>query len=260
MSVDPRKAYWNEEYMNYWKSRVDEAGVGASGVIEGDNCTEDDSVYEKVFSDYGFQSGNILEVGCAWGRMFPIYLSFGLEISGVDISKAMIEDAFKNWKGKENINQLQESPAEHLPFADNSFDNLACLAVLDATFQNQAITEFLRVTKPRAHIYLTGKNDSYYQGDKEAYNAEIGARAKNHPNFFTDTPLLIKLLEEQGHTVEKAFFFPKRGDFSAFKCEDDPERFYEYFLVITRGESFAPLPEISDAYSKTFKELNPDGK
>jgi hypothetical protein len=39
---DPRKLYWNESYYRYWKSRVDEAGVGSSKVIEGDANTGDD--------------------------------------------------------------------------------------------------------------------------------------------------------------------------------------------------------------------------
>jgi ubiquinone/menaquinone biosynthesis C-methylase UbiE len=253
---DSRKNYWNEQYLEYWKSRVDEAGTGKSQIIPGDSNTEENSIYDGVFKTYGFNPGNLLEVGCAWGRMFPIYLSFGLEISAVDISKAMIDAASEAWQGKENIHQLLEAPAEELPFPEEQFDNLACLAVLDATYQNQAITEFLRVTKPGARIYFTGKNDHYYSDDHEAYNAEVGARQKKHPNFFTDTHLLIKLLEDQGHKLEQAFFFPRRGDFASFRYEQMPERFYEYFLVLTRGETYVPLPVISDAYSKTFKEIS----
>lgn len=253
---DPRKSYWNEQYLEYWKSRVDEAGGGKSKIVPGDSNTEDDGIYTEVFNAHGFNKGNLLEVGCAWGRMFPIYMAFGLDISGVDISQAMIDAARQTWSGKPNIFELQESPAEKLPFPDAAFDNLSCLAVLDATFQNQAVSEFLRVTKPGARIYFTGKNDHYYQDDQEAYNAEIGARSKNHPNFFTDTQLLISVLESQGHKVEKSYFFPRRGDFAAFNHESSPERFYEYFLVVTRGDEYQDLPEISSAFSKTFYELN----
>ena len=45
---DPRKAYWNEKYFEYWKSRVEEAGHGKSMIVEGDSNTEDDSVYQRV--------------------------------------------------------------------------------------------------------------------------------------------------------------------------------------------------------------------
>lgn len=254
---DPRKAYWNEQYRDYWRSRVNEAGDGKSKIIDGDSNTEGDDVYEAVFSRFEFNQGSLLEVGCAWGRMFPLYLGRGLQVSGVDISQAMIEEARKDWAGKDGIIDIQESPAEELPFPDGTFDNLSCLAVLDATFQNQAVTEFLRVTKSGARIYITGKNDLYYSDDNEAYAAEVGARNKNHPNFFTDTHKLVQLLEEQGHKIEQGYYFPRRGDFAAFNfLEMEPARYYEYLLVITRGDSYSALPEFSDAYSKTFSEIN----
>ena len=251
---DPRKAYWNDQYLAYWKSRVDEAGTGKSQVIEGDSNTEDDSVYETVFDKFGFNDGNILDVGCAWGRMFPLYLARGLEVNGVDISEAMISSAIETWSSKENIGRIVESSAETLPFDDCYFDNLTCLAVLDATYQNKAITEFLRITKPGAKIFVTGKNNHYHQDDTEAYKAEVGARSKNHPNFFTDTNLLLQLLKNQGHVILGIYFFPRRGDFAKLHCEPNPDRFYEFFLVLRRGDSYESLPSISDEYSLTYKE------
>ena len=89
--------------------------------------------------------------------MFPIYLAAGLKTTGSDISHAMVVAARKEWQEKEGIVDIVESPAEHLPFTDKSFDNLTCLATLDATFQDKAITEFLRVTRPGARIIFTEK-------------------------------------------------------------------------------------------------------
>lgn len=254
---DPRKAYWNEKYLQYWKSRVNEAGPGKSRVVDGDNNTEDDSVYLRVFAEHGFNPGTLLEVGCAWGRMFAAYLRYGLRVTGSDISQAMVAAAKRDWSAHRGIDEIVEAPAEELPFRDGSFDNLTCLATLDATFQGKAITEFLRVTKPGARIYLTGKNDEYFRDDREAYLAEIGARRKNHPNFFTDTRRLIDLLQLQGHGVDAVYCFPRRGDFAAFNYTVSTDgRFYEYLLIITRGERYDGLPELSDAYSKTFRELS----
>ena len=253
---DPRKAYWNEKYFEYWKSRVEEAGHGKSVIVEGDSNTEDDSVYQRVFDSHTFRSGSLLEVGCAWGRMFPFYLAYGLRTTGSDISHAMVVAARKEWQEKEGIVDIVESPAERLPFADGSFDNLTCLATLDATYQDRAITEFLRVTRPGARIIFTGKNDHYFQDDKEAYLAEMGARDKKHPNFFTDTKHLIDLLSDQGHYIRALYCFPRRGDFARFRYVTTPnDRFYEFLVVIDRGNEYEALPSISDAYSKTFREL-----
>ena len=39
---------------------------------------------------------------------------------------------------------------------------------------------------------MRGKNFKYRQDDKMAIDAEIGARKKGHPNFFTDTDNMIR--------------------------------------------------------------------
>jgi ubiquinone/menaquinone biosynthesis C-methylase UbiE len=254
MSIDdPRKAYWNEKYVEYWRSRVNEAGAGASEIIKGDARTEDDEVYEKIFAATPFVPGNLLDVGCAWGRMFPLYHAQKLCVSGVDISAAMIEAAYNQWHGHESIDVIKEASAEKLPFVDNSFDNLVCLATFDATYQNQAMTEFLRVTRPGANIYVTGKNTNYNADDDAAMAAEIGARSKGHPNYFTRTNELISLMLEQGHLLVSEYYFARRGDFAAMRHTIKPDKeYYEYFLIFKRGDTYKALPECSDLYSVTF--------
>ena len=255
-SQDPRKAYWNEKYLEYWRTRVAEAGEGTSSVVEGDARTEDDEVYERIFSDNPFHTGSLLDVGCAWGRMFPIYLAQNLRISGVDISQAMIESAEEQWKGHEAVDVLEESSAEQLPFADGLFDNLVCLATFDATYQHQAMSEFLRVTRPGAHIYVTGKNDRYCADDAAALAAEKGARSKGHPNYFTATKELVEQLEGQGHKLLAAYYFDRRGDFAAMKYESEmPEYFYEYFLIFERGNTHQAVSTCSSLYSVTFQKV-----
>lgn len=255
-SEDPRKAYWNDKYVEYWRARVEEAGTGESSVVKGDVRTEDDAAYERVFDATPFNPGSLLDVGCAWGRMFPIYRRNGLSISGVDISSAMIEAARQQWHGGEAVESLQESSAEQLPFSEGTFDNLVCLATFDATYQHEAMTEFLRVTRPGAHLYVTGKNTLYHADDEAALAAEMGARKKGHPNFFTRTSELVSLMADQGHRLRAAYYFPRRGDFAAMNYSAEPtERYYEYFLIFCRGNSYRPLPECSDPYSATFHEV-----
>lgn len=254
-SQDPRKAYWNEKYLEYWRTRVAEAGEGVSSVVEGDARTEGDEIYERIFLDNPFKTGNLLDVGCAWGRMFPIYLGHNLQVSGVDISAAMIESAKEHWKGHEAVASLEESCAEQLPFENGAFDNLVCLATFDATYQDKAISEFLRVTRPGAHIYVTGKNDCYCANDAAALAAEIGARSKGHPNYFTDTKELVEELKRQGHELLATYYFVRRGDFAAMKYESEmPENFYEYFLVFERGNTYESFSTFSSPYSVTFQK------
>lgn len=253
---DRRKVYWNDKYVEYWRARVNEAGAGGtSAVVQGDTRTEDDDVYDRVFDATPFTGTTLLDVGCAWGRMVPLYKKRGLAVSGVDISLAMIEAAREQWKGDPAVVSLEESSAEKLPYGDGAFDNLVCLATFDATYQHLAMTEFLRVTRPDALIFVTGKNTSYELDDEPAFAAEKGARGKGHPNYFTRAGDLIRLIQEQGHSLVKSYFFPRRGDFAAMRHHAEaPARFYEYFLVFRRGAGYQALPECSDEYSLTFQE------
>ncbi len=252
-----RKEYWNRSYLEYWKKRVAESGKEGEGsmVISGDAKTEDDEVYECIFSRHPMRRGSVLDVGCAWGRMFPVFKKFGQKITGIDISAAMIEEAKKSFGNDPFVVDLRECEAESLPFADGQFDNVACLAVFDATYQNNALAEFLRVLKVGGFLYLTGKNDIYEADDTRAQSAEEGARKKGHPNYFTDTRLMLKLLTARGQDIVATYFFRRRGDFGALRSVTNiPEKFYEYFIIIQKNAPAIAFPPFSDTLSKTFLE------
>jgi len=253
---DPRAAYWNETYRKYWQDRVAEAGEAAqSQVQKGDARTEGDWVYERVFSAHPFRPGRVLDVGCAWGRMFPIYRDHGLAVSGVDISQAMIEAAREAHAGAEGIEALEVATAETLPFEDAFFDNLVCVAVFDATYQHLALAEFLRVLRPGGRLYLTGKSDRYAADDDLALAAETGARSKGHPNHFTDVPAMRAALADLGCREVATYGFARRGDFAEFAHATTlGAPFYEWLLVIeapqTSGKpDFAPF---ASDHSRTF--------
>lgn len=251
---DPRKKYWNETYVEYWRKRVAEAGAGDSGIIDGDVRTSSDDVWTKLINDTEFQNGNILDVGCGWGRFFQTYIDKGLTVSAVDISTAMIQAASEEWRGYAGISSIQEATAEELPFESEVFSNLICIGTFDATYQERAMNEFLRVTKPGGLIYFSGKNTNYHLDDEAAHAAEVGARRKGHPNYFTRTYDLITDLEKHGHKVVKSYYFERRGDLSEMKCQNMmPNHFYEYFIVVERGYDDGNIGTHYDEYSEAFQ-------
>lgn len=240
-----------------------EAGSGDSSIIAGDKKTEDDSVYERIFSAHPFHAGTILDVGCAWGRMFPLYLSSDLLVSGVDISTVMVNEARRLWSNDSNVIAIDEAIAEQLPYQASTFDNLVCIATFDATDQHLALAEFLRVLRPGGLLVITGKNTNYHLDDCAALDAERGARSKGHPNFFTDTEQLLAALRARDHQLKASYYFARRGDFADFSyAKTLPDRFYEYCLVIQKSdvwESAAQepsFPSFASPYSNTFLRLN----
>ncbi len=256
-----RKDYWNQKYYEYWKSRVDESGGDAheSRIIDGDAKTEDDEIYESIFAKNPFNPGNLLEVGCAWGRMFRIYKEYEVNIYGVDISSAMIAAA-KNTHGNDpQIKDMQESEAESVPYEDDFFDNVSCIATFDSTFQIKSLREFLRVLKIGGRLYVTGKSLNYFSDDQLSLDAEMGARSKGHPNFFTDVPKMLEMLASKGHKVLDSYYFPRRGDFAKNKyLQEIPEKFYEWFLIIEKGSEEIDFEEFAAPISKTLQQAHPE--
>lgn len=257
---DSRSAYWNESYAKYWQSRVAEADAsGMSEVQRGDARTEGDWVYEQVFAAHPFVASNVLDVGCAWGRLFPLYRANNLKISGIDISSAMISAAVQTYGDDKQVDALEVAVAEDLPFEAASFDNLVCVAVFDATYQHLALSEFFRVLKPGGRLYLTGKSDAYLAGDQLAIDAERGARSKAHPNYFTDLPAMLAQCKAAGVSVLGHYLFELRGDFSEMRYHQDLDLpFYEWFLVLQKGSSDVAFQDFSSAYSKTYLQTYPD--
>jgi ubiquinone/menaquinone biosynthesis C-methylase UbiE len=254
--VMDRRAYWNEEYTKYWKDRVKELDSASmtSRLVVGDAKTEGDEIYARVFGRHPFISGTVLEVGCAWGRWFGLYKENNLCVHGIDISPSMIADAKRQWGEDPMVKSIQESEAESLPFEDNSFDNTTCLAVFDATYQDESLSEMLRVTKLGGRLYLTGKNDNYRDSDRLAMDAEIGARRNGHPNFFTDTKDMLNQITDNGHEVLASYFFPCRGDFSTFTRVTNVEsQFYEYFVILKKMTNNIQFRPFSDSVSKGFR-------
>ena len=69
-------------------------------------------------------------------------------------------------------------------------------------YQTEALIEINRICKKGARVLITGKNDNYCDNDKLAMEAEIGARKKGHPNYFTDVRKLLKNINKFGFRID----------------------------------------------------------
>lgn len=253
--MDSRETYWNRDCRDYWKRRVAESGGQESNDVPGHSTTEEVAFYEEVPDFWRPKFGSVLDVGCAWGRMFPLLLGRGLRVSGVHISREMLSEAESSWTGTSGIVALRHAVAEKLPFDDATCDNLFFFATFDATDQKAALGEMIRVIRPGGQIHLTGKNTRYWHDDKRAKEAEVKARQKGHPNFFTDSWKLSRKLTSLGHRLIGQKFFEYRGHFSGRGFTTSwPGKFYEYLFVIQRRENYAKFAPFSSEVSETYTE------
>jgi ubiquinone/menaquinone biosynthesis C-methylase UbiE len=98
--------------------------------------------------------GRVLEVAVGTGRNLPHYPT-DVAITGIELSPAMLRIARQRAADLRPDADLREGDAEHLPFADCSFDTVACaLALCSIPNPARAIGEMKRVLTPGGRLLL----------------------------------------------------------------------------------------------------------
>jgi methionine biosynthesis protein MetW len=101
----------------------------------------------------------LLDVGCGDGTLGMLVRNRFEEIYGVDISDKAIEVAQRRGIKAYKVNLNVEA----LPFEDNYFDSITCLATLQLIYDmNTMLREFNRVLKPDGELVLTVANMRAY--------------------------------------------------------------------------------------------------
>ena len=136
-----------------------------------------------------------LDVGCGTGRLVQFLNKSGFETFGCDISQKALKVACKiNKKGT-----IVRSQADKLPYADNSYDLVTAISVIEHLKPNQVVQFFKeakRVLKPGGFIFLVTPNFAaplrFVQGKNW-----FGYHDPTHINFYTPMQL-AKLTKKHG--------------------------------------------------------------
>jgi SAM-dependent methyltransferase len=97
----------------------------------------------------GYRGRSVLEVGCGAGVDLARFAKGGAVVTGVDLSSSAIELARANFAQQGLTADLRVADAEHLPFAEASFDVVFAHGVVQYTADPQRlIDEVRRVLKP----------------------------------------------------------------------------------------------------------------
>ncbi len=100
----------------------------------------------------GISSGQALDAACGTGRLSRLLVDHGHDVTGVDLSEAMLERARASVpEATFHVGSLQ-----HLPFADGSFDVVCCgLALTHVSESLPAIAELARVLRDGGRLLLS---------------------------------------------------------------------------------------------------------
>lgn len=253
------KEFWNE-YVTYWEDKVKDANINK----EAKDKTNDDTILETYFKKLNVQENDtFLDYGCGFGRLYPLYKKvigrgyghyYGIDVSRICLEHAQVEEP----ELKINRNLL-EFDGEHIPFENNSFDKIVCFGVFDACYQEMVIRELLRVLKINGLLLITGKNNNYFDDDEAAVIAEVNARKKGHPNYFTNIGNFKEQLRQHGVELIETFYFLRRGDFPKNQAIIEmPDRFYEWAFIVKKSGCYKEFEyqKFSNKFSKYFESDN----
>jgi SAM-dependent methyltransferase len=99
-------------------------------------------------------SAVVLDVGCGPGDQLA-------EASG-RLKIGVEPDAASARQSLEHGFPVVRAYAEHLPFADDTFDGIICKVVLSLTLEDEAIKEITRVAKGNCKWYLASQGSGYF--------------------------------------------------------------------------------------------------
>src|SRR6266850_1424011 len=91
------------------------------------------------------RASKVLDVGCGTGEMVGKLMRREYEVWGLDIAEPMIRYA----RDRCASDRFEVGDIEHIPFADNTFDAVVCLGVIEYLDTDEhALREIRRVLKP----------------------------------------------------------------------------------------------------------------
>lgn len=169
-----------------------------------------DVAWKKYFDKLCLTKGQkVLEVGCGTGVMLSrVQKSYKVEGTGVDVASVSIATA-KELFGKQL--SFRVADGTKLPFADNSFDAVYSLDVLEhIQQQDKVLLEMVRVLKKGGKLLLYTINKKQ-TGTLNWFLGKMGVdvykRVAHDPKLFVDPFLVRKLLEKQHLFVKEISFY-----------------------------------------------------
>jgi len=112
----------------------------------------------KHFEPYVKPSFKILDVGCGSGRLYNFLANKKITYQGLDSSKKLIKIASSTYPQA----SFQIGDINALPFDNNSFDLVFCIATLHhipgQELRNKAVSEMARALKPGGYLLMTNWN------------------------------------------------------------------------------------------------------
>lgn len=147
----------------------------------------------KDLAKYSNKGDKVLDIGCGFGRLYHVLKDLQVSYVGVDQSEGQIRVA------NEKFPDLKFTKAEmtELPFEDNTFDIIYCIATFHhlptKQMRQKALLEMKRVLKPHGKVIMTNWNLSSDWAKKKYLEFEPG-------------DYMIPWKDEHGHVMGQRYY------------------------------------------------------
>jgi len=138
------------------------------------------------------EDSHVLDVGCGTGSNAAYLVEhFGCQVTGVDISELMIDQANRRASGHELGDRLEfhVGDAYDLGFPDEGFDAVLTIFVSQFLDLERVFPGFMRVLKPGGYL---GVNEMYRLGDVPSVDREKVDYAEEVFRDLTELPFSIR--------------------------------------------------------------------
>lgn len=151
--------------------------------------------WERAIDRCNLQPGHrVLDIGSGMGRWLSRFSNRRLEVHGVDCTPEMLQIA----KNRGVSAHLAAGDAERLPFADESFDAITSVTVVQHipfAKQETAIEELIRVLRPSGRLILLelirGKDAHIFPARPSEWIARASTRGLRLDTWFGEEYLLL---------------------------------------------------------------------
>jgi len=155
-----------EEIREYWNTRAKGYTLSNQEELEGDSRKYWEEQLHRILDGKNYHK--VLDIGCGPGFFSILLAQMGYEVLAVDYTENMLAEARKNADSYGASVQFMKMDAQHLDFADESFDLCISRNVLwNLEDPKQAYKEWLRVLKKGGSILNCDGNFYYYVKDAD---------------------------------------------------------------------------------------------
>lgn len=147
-------------------------------------------VLDAPMLDWAGTPARALDVGCGEGRFCRMLKARGVVTTGVDPTRALIEEA----RRRDPDSAYIEAGAEALPFAESMFDLVVSyLALIDIDDVPAAIAEMTRVLAPGGALLVANLNGFNTAGADRGFVRDALGRVSHYPvdHYLTARPVRV---------------------------------------------------------------------